>query len=455
VDPSPIGALQQFIGTINIDVIDPDALLDARRFLLDAIACAFVGHTSPETPVVDGAIRQSMGGGTATVIGGTEASPAAAAAINGYLITARSLCDMHRPTLSHITPVVIPAALAAAERIGANGSTFLAGVVAGMETTVRLGYALNYEEFRRRGWHTPGVAGPFGSAAAAARIGALENEQIASALGIAGSHAGGTFASFGTPTIKFHQARAAMAGLISADLAAHGFKGNPEILTAKDGGILNTFTDGGDPTAITEALGEIWRLREISTRLWPTAAALQSVVTAVLELRGSVSPRQVASIEIALPQASYDMNAHMTWEDTFHATLSARWVAAVTLVDGQCWLDQFKKNRLNDDHVAALAVDRVSVVLDRSLPEGGCEVTFRMKDGRTITDLRRLPRGHPEDPTTAKETREKFHRSVAGSMDGDRADLIIDLIDTVEQIPDMRELTALLAFRDSRDTTLV
>jgi len=445
-------ALVHFIGTIDVSAVDQDALRDGKRMLLDAIACGFVGHTSPETSVVDRAIRESLGGGNATVIGGTSTSPAAATAINGYLITARSLCDMHRPTLCHVTPVVVPAALATAERIQADGATFMSGLMAGMETTVRLGYALHYPEFRRRGWHTPGVAGPFGSAAAAARIKGLEPEQIGSALGIAGSQAGGTFASFGTPTIKFHQARAAMAGLLAADLAAHGFGGNPEILTAEDGGILNTFSDGGDISAITEGLGEVWRLREISTRLWPAAAALQSVTTAVLELRGSVSLAEVASIAVALPPASYDMNAHMGWDDTFRATLSARWVTAVTLVDGQCWLSQFEEKRLRDVLVGTIATDRVEVVLDRSLPEGGSRVTFKTTDGRTMINERPIPRGHPEDPTTWEETQEKFRRAAGGRIDGDTADLIIDLVENVERILDMRQLTALLASRDSLAT---
>jgi hypothetical protein len=34
-------------------------------------------------------------------------------------------------------------------------------------------------------------------------------------------------------------------------------------------------------------------------------------------------------------------------------------------------------------------------------------------------------------------------------MDGDRADLIVDLVDNIEQIPNMRELTSLLALQDS------
>lgn len=443
-DDSLIESLVRFVGSADFHIVGQDAKRDAKRLLLDAIASGFAGRTSPETPVIDGAMRRSMGNGTSTVIGGTRSSPAAAAAINGYLITARSLCDVHRPTLCHVTPVVVPAALAMAESADADGATFMGGLTAGMELTVRVGYALRYEEFRRRGWHTPGVAGPFGSAAAAARIARLEPDQIANAMGIAGSQAGGTFASFGTPTMKFHQARAAMAGLLAAELAAHGLRGNPEILTAEDGGILNTFTDGGDRTALTGGLGEQWRLREISTRLWPVAAALQSVTAAVLEMRDG-RPEEVMSIQVDLPPASYEMNAEMTWEDTFHATLSARWVTAVSLVDGQCWLEQFEPKRLNDQRVGAIATDHVEVQLDPSLPEGGCRVVFTMRDGRALTDLRLHPRGDPNDPATQQEVEEKLRRAARGVIDDGAAESIIELVDNIEQISNIRELTTLLS----------
>ena len=445
---SPTATLARFITTVDVQAVDREALSDAKRLLLDAIASGLAGTTSPEASVVARASRQSMGAGTSTVIGGTGASPAAATMINGYLITARSLCDVHRPTLCHVTPVVVPAALAAAERIEADGATLLAGVVAGLETTVRVGKALHYEEFRRRGWHTPGVAGPLGSAAATARIAGLSEDTTVSALGIAGSQAGGTFASFGTPSIKFHQARAALAGLLAADLAGQGFQGSREILTAEDGGLLNTFSDGGDPMALTDGLGEAWRLREISTRLWPAAAALQSVVASVLTLRGR-EPGEVSSIQVGLPLPSYEMNADMTWEDTFHATLSARWVSAVTLADRQCWLGQFAPERLTDRQVSSFAADRVEVWLDPALPEGGCDVTFTMSDGRTLNDLRLRARGNPDDPATQAEIEQKLARAAKGVIEDEAAALIVDLVDNIEQLSNVCELTTLLASRSA------
>ena len=52
------------------------------------------------------------------MIGGDRLSLAGATLLNGYLVTAVTMCDVHRPTLTHITPEVVPPALAIAERDG-------------------------------------------------------------------------------------------------------------------------------------------------------------------------------------------------------------------------------------------------------------------------------------------------------------------------------------------------
>src|SRR6185436_12798912 len=92
-----------------------------------------------------------------SVIGGDRLSLAGATLLNAYLITAVTMCDVHRPTLTHITPEVVPPALGIAEQIGASGRDLLVALAAGCEITTRVGLGLDFPEFRKRGWHGPGV----------------------------------------------------------------------------------------------------------------------------------------------------------------------------------------------------------------------------------------------------------------------------------------------------------
>ena len=141
----------------------------------------------------------------------------------------------------------MPPALAIAERDGSSGRDLLAAIAIGCEVTTRVGIGLDYPEFRRRGWHGPGVIGPFGAAAAAGRLIGLSSETMAKAFGLAGSQSAGTFAAWGTPTVKFHQCRGALSGLMAAILAQREFLATREFLTAEDGGLYTTYTNGGKP----------------------------------------------------------------------------------------------------------------------------------------------------------------------------------------------------------------
>jgi 2-methylcitrate dehydratase PrpD len=427
-------ALAGFAAASASGTLPDPVVASTKRLLLDALASGMVGWSAADATRIRDTAAGTFGPGDATVIAGAALSPAGAALTNGYLITARSLCDVHRPTLSHVTPVVVPAAIAAAERGGATGSRLIAALATGIETVVRVGTALRYPEFRRRGWHTPGVAGPLGAAVAAAVASGGDAATINRALGLAGAQSGGTFASFGTPAIKFHQARAAVAGLVAADLAATGFTAAADIIGAGDGGLLNAFSDGGLPEAITDGLGETWHLDEISTRRWPAAAALQALIGVLLD--NPLPPEEITEVHLRLPSDAHAMHATTGWDTPFEATLSARWVAAVVITDGECWLDQFAPERILDSRVARLA-SRVMVTADRSLGDGTARITVTGAGG-TLLETVAPDRG----PASWDETVAKLHAAAVGVVPPDAAERLAAAVERLEAAPDVGDLVA-------------
>src|SRR5207302_11457944 len=141
-----------------------DAREHCKTVLLDTLACALAGHKGEETHQV-AALASALGqSDESSVIGGDRLSLAGATVLNGFLITAVTMCDVHRPTLTHITPEVVPPALAIAERDSASGRDLLVALAAGCETATRVGIGWDFPTARTRGWHGPGIIGPFGAA---------------------------------------------------------------------------------------------------------------------------------------------------------------------------------------------------------------------------------------------------------------------------------------------------
>jgi 2-methylcitrate dehydratase PrpD len=266
----------------------------------------------------------------------------------------------------------------------------------------------------------------------------MESERV---MGLAGSQAGGTFASFGTPTIKFHQARAAMSATLAIALSQSGFVGPESILTHPDGGIFPTYSGGGSPRLATEGLGQTWELMNTTVRLWPAAAALQAVLTIVAD--GDM-PRtgDIDHIQVSLPSDNYRMHAAMGWDTRFEATLSARFVTSFVLHGHSMW--DLSDESITDSDVIGFADQRVSVAEDADLPQGG--VGLRIKSAGAEAELRLLhPRGSPENPATWPDIVEKMHITGDAILGRDQVGAVLETIENIEALADVRTLTRLLS----------
>lgn len=404
--------LSRFVAELDWDDVPAPVQARVLDIWADTLANALAGRRAANTAVIQRLADRLCGAGESTVIGGPTASLTGAALINGHQITAFTMCDVYRPALCHITPEVVPAALAVAEGGEVSGHDFLTGLAVGLEVTARLGLGVDYPRFRERGWHAPGIIGTIGAACAASRVIGLNDLGVRAAMGLGVSQASGTFAALGTSAVKFHQARGAVSGLWAAMFSADGLGGSERALTDPDGGLLSTYVDGGRPELITDELGQRWELERISLRRWPAASSLQSLVAVLLELADKVD--DVDLVEIALPPTPFDMCAHMGWHDELTAMQSARYVAAVVLRDRRCWIEQFGSGRRGDVAVTDFAANRVSVVLDDTLPPSG--VSVRLSSGTQVVARRRdRAPGEPDEPLTREDIRAKLDSASAGT----------------------------------------
>jgi 2-methylcitrate dehydratase PrpD len=376
------------------------------------------------------------------MLNGDTGSLAAATLVNAYLTTAVTVCDIHYPTVCHVTPEVVPPALAIGEQRGSSGAELLHAVALGLEVTTRVGVALNYQAFRARGFHSPGITGPFGGATAAGVLTGLDQNQLTHAYGIAASQASGTWAQLGSPTIKFQQAHGAMSGLLAATLAARSFTATDDGLGAADGGLFSSYSDGGDPDALLRDFGSHWELLRISLRPSPAAAYLQGVVTAMLALvrEHDLKPESVATIRLGLSDTGYALHGELDPKDRFQARLSARYVAAVVLHDRQCWLEQFTAQRFADEELIRFARERVTTAEDPAIHSGGASIEVRLVDGGTISVTAAVPKGDPDDPLSFEEVAEKFRLSSAGKLPPAICEQTVDAVRTLDSVDDVRTL---------------
>jgi 2-methylcitrate dehydratase PrpD len=447
VSSEPTKDLADFFADLRYEAVPAAVRERVIDIVLDTVASAIAGRRGDETAQIE-ALAVSIGGPrTSTVIAGPRRALAGATLVNGYQITAVTVCDIHRPTLCHVTPEVVPPALAVAEQRDLGGRDLLVAVAAGLETVVRVGAGMRYPSMRARGWHSPGVIGPFGGASAIASLLGLDAGRFRNALSLAGTQAAGTFAHWGTPTIKFHQSRGALSGLLAGLLAEQGFPAGPAILTHDHGGLFNLYSDGGDPAAAVAGLGEDWLLETISLRLWPAASSIQSVITAMMALieQHDLRPGDVERIEVGLSRTVYDMHGSLPWDNKFRALLSTPYVTGVVLHDRRCWFEQFEPKRIADPALDTFIRERIRIGVDDTVEGTGAVVTVHTNDGHRLEDRRAHPRGDAADPLTREEIVTKFRDSADGLLESGAAERAIEMLVGLADLPRVRDLCSILS----------
>jgi 2-methylcitrate dehydratase PrpD len=436
----PTSILAQFAADLSWEDVPEKVGQRVKDILVDALASAMVGHGADDTSTMIDFARDLGGAGDSTVIAGQPLAMTGATVANGFLITAQMLCDVHRPTLCHVTPEIVASSLVMGERQDVSGADFLTSIAIGLEVCTRVGIGMNYIPFRQRGWHAPGITGTLGAAAAVGRLLGLNPPQMSNALSLAGSQAGGTFAQLGTPALKFQQARGALSGLMAGLLAARGLRAATEILTHPDGGLYSAFSDGGDPGAVTEDLGSRWELENISLRAWPVGVHLLNPIACLFALldRHHVSPGDVVRIDVRLGPAGTKTHREKAWQDTFRARMSLHWAMAVVLHDRACWLEQFSPDRLADRSVSDFASSQVFLEEDFALKGAAAVVKLETVDGQVHTMTREYPPGDAATPFTHEEVVAKLQ--VAGRSFGPPEDLarIDSDVTTLEEVRHVR-----------------
>jgi 2-methylcitrate dehydratase PrpD len=438
----PGRVLADFAAQLSIGAIPPGIRERVKDLLLDALASALGGVEDEATTTILGMTSTLMGPGSSTVIGSSPLSLAGATLVNGHLISSVSLCDVHYRSWCHLTPEVVPPALAIAGRQGSSGEELLVAIAAGCELTARIGVGLNYPAFHARGWNTSGVAGVFGAAVSAGKLLGLDGAQLTHALGLAGAQAAGSDAHRGTQTVRFLQPRAALSGLMAAELAAGGFAAMRDVLTEPVGGVYYTHSDGGTPAAALAELGERWELEDVWLTVWPLALLVRNIVNTILDLaeRTDVRPEDIASVRISISPRAYELYGAMDFGSEARAKTSPRYLASVVLHDRSCDAAQFGAERRSDPSVVRFAREQVEVVSDPELDERAVCAELTLKDGQSHAHFRPVPHGDSADPLTRGEIIGKFRKVASRVLPEENIATTIELVDQLEHLPSIRPL---------------
>lgn len=443
----------------ELDYVDltPASIHEVKRRLIDSVACAMGAWTAEPVRIARRIASFNTSDIAATVWGTSHQAPLDHATFaNGLQTRYLDFNDTYLSKEPAHPSDNIPAVLSVAEGFDLGGKAFILGTVIAYEVQCRLCDAYS---IRSRGWDHV-TYGAYSTVAGCGRILGFDEDQMVHALGLSG-----------VPNNAMRQTRvgelsmwkgaafanAARNGVFATQLAMLGMTGPSDVFEGQMG--FHNQVARGD-TFTLDTWGDYdtgYMINRTYIKKYSAEYHSQSAIDAALEIidqrGGTFDPEEIAEIEIATFNASYEIigGEPEKWRPQSRETAdhSLPYITVAALVDGDITLDSYAEARYRDETLLA-AVARTKVVPDAELnalyPEQGIpnRVTLRTTDGQEYVSRVDAPRGHALNPMSDEEVEEKFYTLVEPMLGARDTAAALELMWSLDEIEDLSDLTEAL-----------
>jgi 2-methylcitrate dehydratase PrpD len=448
--------LAQYAANIKFEDIPDNIVLSAKSCIKDSIACMLGGTTTkPGRQVIELII--AMGGRKeSTVPGEPIPIPAPYAAyINGFLANA---CDMDDNYfgMGHPAPAIVPTALALGESGGLSGADLISAVVVGYEIAIRVGKSMLPMGIINRNVRGQSTWMIFGSIAVAGRLMNFNTQQMATAFGIAATKASVPFlAKLGyrdrpMNTIKNNFGWSCMGAILAAELTNRGFLGTTSILEGENGFWRMAGASWSNWEGILDNIGEKYEISLIQFKKYPscygTHPAIEGMSMAMQKLPTGAS--EIKKVIVSGPKKLLDFKDYDPIALT-DSQFSIPYVLALLMKGKEPGPEWWDEKNIHDSEILAEA-RKVEIHHVPSFEEEfnkghlQTEVTIYTKKGHTYSGFGQIPLSEGKKGLDEKQLNRKFKKLAAPVIDPIGVEKIIDLIDNLEKLRDIRKLMRML-----------
>ena len=437
--------------SVRYEDIPSEVVEHAKDHLLDTLGCGLAASSLGVAGEGRSAMAALGGEGDATVIGGPSMPAANAAFANAMLCHGLDFDDTHSGSVSHVSTVVCPAALAVAEATGASGRELITAIVVGNEIMTRVGMATP-GAFHKRGFHPTSICGIFGATAAVGRLYGYDADTITRALGITGSMASGLFAYLedGTPTKPIHPAWAAHGAILASSLAQFGAIGPKSVFECKFG-VYHAFLDLGkvDLAEQLADLGTRWETPNIAYKPYPACHFIHGTLGAAAQAADgrTFSSDEIDEILVTVPAAGVSLvlepeDKKRLPRSEYEGKFSLQYSTAAMLARGRVGVSDYTDEAISDKSVLDISAKvryetKEYPTYPQAFPGG---VRIKTAGGDVLEAELQYQRGGPDNPMSRDDVLAKYRENSAtvlgaGPMQAlEAAVLSIDGIDDVQAV---------------------
>lgn len=420
----------------------PEPVIDAaKRAIVDWFAVALAGMADAQARSLAVVARGWQSGGRALTLDGRRMAPAPAALINGAAAHTLDFDDFHIASLLHPGAPTFAAVLALGYGHGLSGSRMLAAFVAGFEVGARFGLEGMGERLAAQGWHPTSILGHLSAAAGAAAVLDLNSEQFVSTIGLAAGQAGGLMSLAGSFAKPVAVGKAAMNGVLSAEMAAAGISAPDRLLDDAARGLFGTLLQ--EPRAAVTRLDADWLTLENTYKPYPSCQLTHAAHEAALEASHSLRDRVPESVVLTVHPLAPVIACHRSPRTVLEARFSLPYNVAIGLQGRRAVLAEFSNQGLSDAARRDLA-NKVRVITDPGVARWSARLSVEYADGTTSSAHVPAVLGSLDRPMEWADLEKKFMDTVEPLMP-DEAPRLLDALKRFDSIGAPDEVAALIS----------
>ena len=263
-------------------------------------------------------------------------------------------------------------------------------------------------------------------------------------MAIAATQSAGMQQNRGTMCKSFHAGKAASSGVLAALLAERGFDGSLEIIEGKRG-YCRIYSDAALPDELVQNLGTGWgnraqRTQTLCLRRRSTSGDRCGDRHTLPGRRRSHAHRSDSAARQSIGDFGY--RSRDPPDPGLQSKFSIYHSAAVAWIDGATRIPQYTDERAGDPAVVALR-QKIKVTTDPSLRGDQAEAVATVAGVRHRTFVEHAS-GTADNPMSDAEIEAEFWQRVP-VIGPDRARRVRDLVQRLDRLADVRELSQLCA----------
>jgi len=418
-----------------------------KHRLIDSIGCAMCAFLWEPSKLVRRLCFPTESPLTARVFGSLiRTTPEMAAFANSTMVRTADWNDSYRIKRAAHVSDAIPAVLAAAEAVHADGKSVITAITLAYE----MGVSFIEKIATMKDWHPDpcALAAVLGSAMGAGKVLGLTKEQLANAASLAlvpNINLGVRIRGEHSMYKEVYAGMSARQGLFAALMAREGITGPEGAIEDEQG--LRSMVD----TIQFEPLGgkgTQFAVERTELKVFPARDALQLGIEAALELRKKVSPDEIESLHIWTIAAPATVAATVpeVWAPKTAETAdhSLPFCIAAALIDGDITPESYTRARFRDPDILNLIgkmrIDEDPEYTKRAPDERNYRIEAKTRAGHTVVVHKSITAKELQKGWSDEQVEAKYRKATHGILTPTQIETSLGLMWHLDEVADIAQI---------------